>query len=123
MPSRGSGWSGRGDAGDRNAVDSPLGRSVGGALFDIHDLKIPKEISDISINVGALEKGDSDPKDLSLREACNKTIHAMNYETRLSLSDKHHLGNSRDGYELSDCSKFKSPTIITEGEYKKKKWA
>lgn len=69
------------------------------ALLDIHEIKIPKKIGNVSISVGSLTINDSEIKELTLREACNKTIHSMNYEINFCYSDDHPLSNGKNGYE------------------------
>ena len=43
------------------------------AFLDTHEIKIPKKIGTVSINVGSLIANNSNTKELTLREACNKT--------------------------------------------------
>ena len=84
-----------------------------------------QKISDVYVGrVGILTTNSSD-KDLTLREACNKTIHAKNHNISFNWSDKHPLFNGKNGYEDYEDSeniKFKDPIIITEGTHKNVDW-
>ncbi len=91
-------------------------------LLDVHGITIPEKIGDVSINVGTLISEDSNSEDLTLREACNKTIHSMSHEICLSYKDNHPLSNGRNGYEKSEESHFKKPIIKTKGKFRGKKW-
>jgi hypothetical protein len=84
-----------------------------------------KKIGDVYVGkVGILTSNNSD-KDLTLREACNKTIHAKNYNISFGWSDKHPLSNGKNGYEDYEDSeniKLKNPIIITEGTHRNVDW-
>lgn len=96
------------------------------SLLERNDIKVEiKKIGDVYVGVVGILTTNNSGKDLTLREACNKTIHAKNHDISFDWSDKHPLFNGKNGYEDYEDSeniKFKDPIIITEGTYKNSDW-
>ncbi len=88
-------------------------------------VRINDDLSEM--NAGAIIVGKLDIADdgkLSLREACNKIIHASEYKWDLNYSDEHPVYPqiNRDLYRIKDGQKFKHPTLSLIGTFKGKKW-
>ena len=87
------------------------------AILDMHNLSSEKyEI------VGKIEYENKEIEKLDYRESCNKIIHANYYSIDYKKVDSHPLDNGKNGYNNSENENYKSPIIITEGFYRKKKW-
>jgi hypothetical protein len=92
------------------------------ALLDIESIYIPIENEEHGFDqsVGQINlRGNTEP--LCFREACNKIIHANQYEIRLNYSESHPLDNSKNGYK-SIFKSYKNPIIVTYGEFQGKNW-
>ncbi len=95
------------------------------ASLDIHDVRIPKKIGEVEISVGDLIKVNSSGEKtipLTFREACNKTIHALEYEIILDRCDSHPLDNGKNGYSETEETNFKNPILLTKGSFQGDNW-
>lgn len=92
------------------------------ALLNAESIFIPVKHEEYGFDqsVGQLSKNDN-TEPLSFREACNKIIHANQYEIKFSYSEVHPLDNGRNGYG-SAHEKYKNPIIVTYGEYRNVPW-
>ena len=61
---------------------------------------------------------------LSLREACNKIIHAKSVEFKLEYQEEHPLYPNYDGglYSKEEWQKYKNPTITLHGDFNGSSW-
>ncbi len=80
-----------------------------------------KDISTADSIVGTLTQSN-ETKDLTFREACNKLIHAMQYEILFDWETKHPLDNEKNGYFEAKANRFKNPKIRTIGKYQSNNW-
>jgi hypothetical protein len=73
--------------------------------------------------VGWLEEAPDQKAQLSVREACNKIIHADRVEYELAWSDENPLWAGwyrSQGHEVR--GRFKAPALMLEGARKKERW-
>jgi hypothetical protein len=74
--------------------------------------------------VGSLIEGGKE-KHLNFREACNKLIHANEYELIFDWTSSHPLDNGTNGYNdvfAVGKRKFKNPKICTKGKFRGQEW-
>ena len=84
--------------------------------FKIHEENSPSGVGTIEYN--------GTKKPLTLREACNKVIHASSYEWELSYSHDHPLYPlySEDLYKVPAGKVYKRPILKLEGKLFDKPW-
>ncbi|MGB7580890.1 MAG: hypothetical protein WBL85_00390 [Sedimentisphaerales bacterium] len=80
-----------------------------------------EDVGTANLIVGTLTQ-NNETKDLTFREACNKLIHAMQYEILFDWETKHPLDNGTNGYFETKLERFKNPKIRTTGKYQSDNW-